>query len=263
MSSISNIGGNLFPTVKSIKPIKNESTHKTTAVEVQGTDGNIYGFALNKENGEKGTSPLTFVNTVRTAEHLAPYYQVAHPTLQIDNPSFRPPAVHETLQVPGLPDPITVHYTEGFDGTPELEIPFGSQANELAISGFSLAGGIHMMGNPVHSTSTVKSTDATYWKTTIGHGVGSDSPLVSGEKLPLKQLEEKAKQWVEEVNPHQLLEQAKALPQVGAMPKQGGLEAIVPASSQAKGAEVDAKTALMSPAPIMTPPSSLQPPYHV
>ena len=259
MSSIGNIGGNLFPTVKSIKPLKNESTHKTTAVEVEGTDGNIYVFELENGKSEKGTNPLTFVNTIRTAEHLPPYYQAVHPTLQIDNPTFRPPCVSETLQVPGLPDPITVHYTEGFDGTPQLEIPFGSQANELAIGGFSLAGGIHMMGNPAHSTSNEKPTDATYWKTTIGHGVGDDSPLVSGEKLPLKQLEEKAKQWVEAVNPHQLLEQAKALPQVGVMPKQGGVKQIVPTPSQQKSAALDERVA---PKTVVIPFPSLQPPPY-
>ena len=197
---------------------------KSTTLHLEATDGNTYVF---DRDNHQGFAPFEATNTVREADNLPPYYRMAHPTLQIDNPTFRPPSVSETLNVTGLPDPVTLHYTEGFDGMPQLEIPFGSQANNLAIEGFSLDDGITMHGNPIHSASKTKPTDADYWKTSLTHGVRPNSPLVSGEKLPLQQLETTVKQWVADVHPHALLALGKTLPRIEDLKQLGVEETII------------------------------------
>ncbi|MCS6267682.1 MAG: hypothetical protein H2174_08975 [Vampirovibrio sp.] len=215
---------------------------KSTTLNLEATDGNTYVF--DRDNSH-GYAPFEAVNTVRKADQLPPYYRMVHPTLQLDNPMFRPPSVAETLNVAGLPDPVTIHYTEGFDGMPQLEIPFGSQANNLAIEGFSLDDGIIMQGNPIHSASKTTPTDADYWKTSLVHGVRPNSPLVSGEKLPLQQLETTVKQWVTDVYPHELLAFGKTLPRVEEMTKLGVEETLLPFKKSSEETDLDELVALM------------------
>jgi hypothetical protein len=181
---------------------------KSTTLSLNATDGNTYLF---HRDNTQDTPKFEPTNTVRKAEQLLPYYRTVHPTLQIDNPTFRPPSVSETLKIPSLPDPITIHYTEGFDGMPQLEIPFGSDANNLAIAGFTLDTSMLMHGNPMHSQNKTKSTDDNYWKVGLTHGVRLNALV---EQSPLEELETTVKQWVKDVNAHELLATAKTLPRI-------------------------------------------------